>query len=153
VADARPDLVKGIIAVEPNGPPFYSESNTAIERPWGITRLPMHFSPAANAASDLGMVQETAADGPGLFKCWKQTEPPRQLVNLARVPILLVTGEASFRAQYDHCTAKFLTQAGVKNEHLRLERVEIHGNGHMMMLEKNNLAIAAYLDKWLRKKL
>ncbi len=72
---------------------------------------------------------------------------------LARVPILLVTGEASFRAQYDHCTAKFLTQAGVKNDHVRLERVGIHGNGHMMMLEKNNLAVAANLDKWLRTKL
>jgi pimeloyl-ACP methyl ester carboxylesterase len=153
VADARPDLVKAIVAVEPNGPPFYAEADTAIERPWGITRLPMHFSPPANAPSDLGVVQETAADGPGLFKCWKQTEPARQLVNLARVPILLVTGEASFRAQYDHCTAKFLTQAGVKNDHVRLERVGIHGNGHMMMLEKNNLAVAAYLDKWLRTKL
>ena len=63
------------------------------------------------------------------------------------------TGEASFRAQYDHCTAKFLTQAGVKNDHVRLERIGIHGNGHMMMLEKNSLAIAASLDKWLRTKL
>jgi pimeloyl-ACP methyl ester carboxylesterase len=153
VADARPDLVKAIVAVEPNGPPFYSEANPAIERAWGITRLPLHFSPAANAVSELGMVQETAADGPGLFKCWKQAEPARQLVNLARVPILLVTGEASFRAQYDHCTAKFLTQAGGKIEHVRLERAGIHGNGHMMMLEKNNLAIAAYLEKWLRTKL
>ncbi len=99
VADARPDLVKAIIAVEPNGPPFYSESNTAIERSWGVTRLPMHFSPAANAPSDLGMVQETVTDGSGLFKCWKQSEPARQLVNLG-MPILLVTGEASFRAQY-----------------------------------------------------
>ena len=113
----------------------------------------MHFTPPAAAASDLGVVQETAADGPGLFKCWKQTEPARQLVNLRGVPILLVTGEASFRAQYDHCTSKFLTQAGVENEHVRLEVVGIHGNGHMMMLEKNNLEIAAYMDDWLRKKL
>jgi pimeloyl-ACP methyl ester carboxylesterase len=153
VADARPDLVKAIIAVEPNGPPFYSESNTAVERAWGITRLAMHFTPPANAPADLGIAQEAVADGPGLFKCWRQTEPARQLVNLASVPILLVTGEASFRAQYDHCTAKFLTQAGVKNDHVRLERAGIHGNGHMMMLEKNNLAIAARLDQWLRSKL
>lgn len=153
VADARPDLVKAIIAAEPNGPPFYTDANTAIDRPWGIGRLPMHFNPAATAASDISIVQEAVADGPGLFKCWKQTEPARQLVNLARVPILLVTGEGSFRAQYDHCTAKFLTQAGVKNDHVRLESVGIHGNGHMMMIEKNNLDIAAYMDKWLRTKL
>ena len=153
VADGRPDLVKAIIAVEPNGPPFYTEANSTIDRPWGIARLPLHFSPPAMAASDLSIVQEAAADGPGLFKCWKQTEPARQLVNLARIPILLVTGEASFRSQYDHCTAKFLTQAGVKNDHVRLERVGIHGNGHMMMLERNNLAIAAYMEEWLRTKL
>ena len=153
VADARPDLVKAIIAVEPNGPPFYAEANDAIERPWGITRLPLHFNPPATAASDLSIVQEAVADGPGLFKCWKQTEPARQLVNLARIPILLVTGEASFRAQYDHCAAKFLTQAGVKNDHVRLERVGIHGNGHMMMFERNSLDIAGYMEKWLRTKL
>jgi hypothetical protein len=42
----------------------------------------------------------------------------------------------------------------VKNiEHTKLERVGIHGNGHMMMLEKNNLVIAEYMEGWLRKKL
>jgi pimeloyl-ACP methyl ester carboxylesterase len=153
VADAVPELVKAIIAVEPNGPPFYTEDNASIDRPWGITRLPMHFSPQALAPSDLNLAQQPAADGPGLFRCWTQTEPARQLVNLRGIPIVIVTGEASFRAQYDHCTSKFLTQAGVANEHVRLENVGIHGNGHMMMLEKNNLAIAAYIEDWLRAKL
>jgi pimeloyl-ACP methyl ester carboxylesterase len=150
-ADARPDLVKAIIAVEPNGPPFYNEANTAIERPWGLTRLPLTFSPAATDPSQLQIEQQTAADGPGLFRCWRQTNPARKLPNLAGVPILLVTGEASFRAQYDHCTSQFLTQAGVPNEHLRLETVGIHGNGHMMMLEKNNGEIADVLLDWLKK--
>ena len=77
--------------------------------------------------------------------------PARQLPNLAKIPILIVTSEASFRAQYDHCTSEFLTQAGVKNEHLRLETVGIHGNGHMMMLEKNNGDIANVLINWLQK--
>ena len=153
VADAVPALVKAIIAVEPNGPPFYNDDNTTLDRPWGITRLPMQFSPPALAASDLRMVQQPVADGPGLFRCWGQTDPARQLVNLRGIPILLVTGEASFRAQYDHCTSKFLTQAGVANDHVRLRDVGIHGNGHMMMLEKNNLEIAAYMDDWLRAKL
>jgi pimeloyl-ACP methyl ester carboxylesterase len=153
VADARPDLVKGIVAVEPNGPPFYADTGASLDRPWGIGRLPLHFDPPATAASDVSIVQETIADGPGLLKCWRQTEPARHLVNLAHIPILLVTGEASFRAQYDHCTAKFLTQAGVRNDHVRLENVGIHGNGHMMMLEKNNLAIAAYIERWLRTRL
>jgi hypothetical protein len=42
-----------------------------------------------------------------------------------------------------------LTQAGVAHTFSRLEAAGIHGNGHMMMLEKNNLTVAAYLEKWL----
>jgi len=97
--------------------------------------------------------KQACASGTSLICRPTQTEPARQLVNLRGVPILLVTGEASFRAQYDHCTSKFLTQAGVASDHVRLGDVGIHGNGHMMMLEKNNLEIAAYMDDWLRAKL
>jgi hypothetical protein len=60
-----------------------------------------------------------------------------------------VTAEASYRAVYDHGTSNYLTQAGVSNTFSRLESVGIHGNGHMVMLEKNNLAVAALLQKWL----
>jgi pimeloyl-ACP methyl ester carboxylesterase len=150
-ADARPNLVKAIIAVEPNGPPFYNETNTNIDRPYGISRIPLTFSPPVTDPSQLSIVQQAAPEGPGLFACWRQTDPARQLPNLAKIPILVVTSEASFRAQYDHCTSEFLTQAGVKNEHLRLETVGIHGNGHLMMLEKNNGDIANVLINWLAK--
>src|SRR3989442_9614422 len=44
VADAVPALVKAIIAVEPNGPPFYNDDNTTLDRPWGITRSEEHTS-------------------------------------------------------------------------------------------------------------
>ena len=152
-ADARPDLVKAMIVVEPNGPPFYNDANTAIDRAWGITRLPLTFSPATTNPADLNPVQEAQAQGPGKYRCWKQSEPARKLVRLAGIPILLVTGEASFRAQYDHCTSQFLKQAGVANEHVPLETVGIRGNGHMMMLEKNNLKIADFMETWLSKKL
>jgi hypothetical protein len=30
-----------------------------------------------------------------------------------------------------------------------LQEQGIHGNGHMMMLEKNNLEVAALLQKWI----
>jgi hypothetical protein len=63
-----------------------------------------------------------------------------------------LTGEASFRATYDHCTSKFLTQAGVQNTHLRLEKAGLHGNGHMMMLEQNSAAIAEVIANWLDQK-
>ena len=62
-----------------------------------------------------------------------------------------MTGEASYHASYDHCTAAFLQQAGVAITFVRLGDVGIRGNGHMMMLEKNNLEIAVFLDGWVRK--
>jgi hypothetical protein len=50
-----------------------------------------------------------------------------------------------------HCTAKYLNQAGVKTEYIRLQDRGIFGNGHMVMLEKNNLQIAGLIDQWLRE--
>jgi hypothetical protein len=47
----------------------------------------------------------------------------------------------------------FLTQAGVKNNFVRLPQVGIHGNGHMMMLEKNSDDIAKVIYDWLDKTL
>src|SRR5262249_38744167 len=76
---------------------------------------------------------------------------PRQLVNLRGIPQMMVTSEASFHAPWDHCNAAFLRQAGVAVDHIRLEQRGIHGNGHMMMLEKNNLQIAALIGAWLRE--
>jgi pimeloyl-ACP methyl ester carboxylesterase len=155
-ADARPDLVKGIIAVEPNGPPFYEVSFTgapnwfsygALGRAYGITRLPLTFSPAVTDPAQLAPVQQSQADGPNMVRCFLQSEPAHKLTRLASIPIVVMTGEASFRSTYDHCTSKFLTQAGVKNTHVRLENFGIHGNGHMMMLEKNNLEIAKLISK------
>ena len=69
----------------------------------------------------------------------------------ATIPILIVVSEASYHAPYDHCTSEFLKQAGVENEFVRLQDIGIRGNGHMMMLEKNNLDIAAYLVGWTQK--
>jgi hypothetical protein len=56
--------------------------------------------------------------------------------------------EASYHAPYDHCTSKWLAQAGVKHVFVRLPDIGLRGNGHMMMLEKNNLEISAFLRKW-----
>jgi pimeloyl-ACP methyl ester carboxylesterase len=162
VADSRPDLVKAIIAVEPNGPPFYDvdfkggsdwyTEGTKPARPWGITRVPLNFVPAASSPSDMLIQHQEQADGPDLVRCNLQGGAPRQLPSLAKVPIVIVTSESSFRATMDHCTSKFLTQAGVPNEHLRLASVGLHGNGHMMMLEKNNLDVAGVLADWIHRK-
>ena len=36
---------------------------------------------------------------------------------------------------------------------IKLEDIGIHGNGHMMMLEKNNMEIAAAMSRWMDKKI
>lgn len=160
VADRKPDLVKAIVAIEPNGPPFHENTilgtpewfkDGALGRPWGITRGPLTFDPPASDAKDLAMTRQPNPDGKDLVRCWLPQAPARQLVNLKRVPVLIVTSEASYHAPYDHCTSKFLADAGVKHTFTRLADVGIHGNAHMMMLEKNNLEIAAYLRQWIEK--
>ena len=160
IADARPKLVKGILAIEPSGPAFHEAALTgapgwfedgALGRPWGITRGPLTYSPPASDPEDLGMTRQPKASGPDLVRCWLQRAPARQLPNLKGIPILIVSSEASYHAAYDHCTSDYLTQAGVKNEFVRLPDIGIRGNGHMMMLEKNNLEIAAFLVGWAEK--
>ena len=163
VADARPDQVKAIIAVEPNGPPFYNVDNigapewfrdaATMQRPWGVTADPLNYSPRAEKATDLAIVRQDQPDGPDLSRCWLQRTPARQLPSLEKMPILILTAEASYHAPYDHCTVKYLEQAGVHPTWIRLADEGIHGNGHMMMLEKNNQAIASLMTRWLAKAL
>jgi pimeloyl-ACP methyl ester carboxylesterase len=158
IADARPKLVKALVQVEPNGPPYKETSYVGppayfgaenVGRPWGLTSGPLTYAPAVTDASQLAFVQQDAADGPDLVKCWLQAAPAHQLPVLAGVRILMVTTEASYHAPYDHCTSHFLTQAGVKHDWIRLPQVGIHGNGHDMMLEKNSASIAAVMANWL----
>jgi pimeloyl-ACP methyl ester carboxylesterase len=160
IVEARPQLVKALIQAEPSAPPVHDLEligapdyfrDGAVTRPWGLGAIPLKYSPAASEPSQLSFVQQEKADGPGLAKCWLQASPARQLPDLQKTPILIVTGEASFHAPYEHCVVKFLEQAGVHPTWINLGEVGIHGNGHMMMLEKNSLQIADVIVKWLAK--
>jgi pimeloyl-ACP methyl ester carboxylesterase len=153
VADARPDLVKAILAVEPNGPPFGGVEATARAKPWGLGNVPLTFSPPVANPSELEVVRQDTADGPDLDRCWLQKAPARSMPNLQKMPILVLTSEASYHAPFDHCTVKYLEQAGVRTTFIRLADAGIRGNGHMMMLEKNNMEIAAVMSRWLDKNL
>jgi hypothetical protein len=87
-------------------------------------------------------------------RCWMQKEPARRLPNLQRIPVVIIVAEASYHAAYDHCTAAYLTQAGVRNTLIHLADADVRGNGHMMMIEKNNAAVAGVIAQWLdRQKL
>jgi pimeloyl-ACP methyl ester carboxylesterase len=160
VADARPDLVKAVIAVEPSGPPVRDVTYTGapayfeegpVTRPWGLGALPLNYAPAAATPADLSFEQQGTPDGPDLVRCWLQKAPARQLPNLAKVPVVIVHGEASFHAPFEHCTVRYLQQAGVKADWIDLGKEGIHGNGHMMMLEKNSDAVAARIESWIGK--
>ena len=96
-------------------------------------------------------MQQDQPDGPDLVRCWMQRPPARLLPKLRTLPILILTAEASYHAPYDHCTVKYLEQAGLHPAWIKLADVGIRGNGHMMMLETNNMEIAAVMSRWLDK--
>jgi pimeloyl-ACP methyl ester carboxylesterase len=160
IADRRPNLVKAILAVEPSGPPahdidfkgapdwFSDATKTKIS---GLGDIPMTYDPPLKEGEQLSFVRQDKPDRPDLVRCWSQAGPARQLPNLKHIPILIISSEASYHASYDHCTAAYLTQAGVSNTFIHLADVGIHGNGHMMMQEKDSDAIAGVMESWLSK--
>jgi pimeloyl-ACP methyl ester carboxylesterase len=150
IADDVPELVKGIVAVEPNGPPFYgaAPAATGLARRWGIGDAPLTYEPLVRDVMDLAPKREGKPQGDGLEACWSASVP-HKLPRLAGIPVMIVTAEASYHAPYDHCTSQYLTQAGVTNDFVALASRGIHGNGHMMMLEKNNLQIAGVIADWI----
>jgi len=160
LSDSRPDLVKAHIAVEPGGPPFFDvkfrggkdfweKTGEGRARAYGITRMPLTFAPPVKTPEDLAVVQQAKPSGDGQVRCWLQGEPVRTLPNIAKVPAVIVTAEASFHASYDDCTAAFLAQAGAKPEVIHLADQRVRGNGHMVMVEKNSDLVADTLMGWL----
>jgi pimeloyl-ACP methyl ester carboxylesterase len=156
IADARPNLVKAIVAVEPSGPPvhdivFKGEPDWFADndktKAYGLGEVPLTYDPLG----PLEFAREEKADAPDLVRCWVQKGQPRQLKNLKNIPVLVVMSEASYHASYDHCTVKYLRAAGVVTTFMKLAESNIRGNGHMMMLEKNNDRIAAAMMNWLQE--
>jgi pimeloyl-ACP methyl ester carboxylesterase len=160
ISQARPKLVRAILAVEPSGPPVREVVNTGAPD-WfkdgdtvkisGLGNIPLEYDPPLAAGESLSFQQAAAPAGPDLVRCWSQAEPARKLVSLDKIPVLLLTTEASYHAPYDDCTTAYLRQAGVKVDAVHLVDRGIRGNGHMMMLEKNNADIANVMVQWLGK--
>ena len=118
---------------------------------WGVTDVPLTYAPPAKDAAELRFVQQDKPDGPDLVRCFAQAEPARQLPNLQKMPVLVVTSEASYHAPYDHCTVKYLRQAGVHASWIKLSERGIRGNSHVMMMEKNSKQISATIIAWANK--
>lgn len=154
IADVRPELTKALILLEPTGPPFQEAvfSNTTA-RAYGLTDIPISYSPAVTDPSTDLVKQTVPAIDANHTSCVLQASSPapRQLVNLAPLPILLLTTESSYHAPYDYCTVDFLVQAGCnQTEHLQLADVGIHGNGHMVFMENNSDQVQGLLHEWIQ---
>jgi pimeloyl-ACP methyl ester carboxylesterase len=149
IGDARPTLVKSIVALEPSGPPFEGKAPSLGDRPWGITIQEIAYDPPAGPNATFLEKMTVLAKDTDHYDCILQREPAKRLKNLADIPVLVVTGEASFHAPYDCCTVAYLKQAGVQVEHVELAEEGIQGNGHMFFMEKNNVQSAERVLKWL----
>jgi len=161
VADARPDMVKALLAIEPNGPPFHAVSfvgapdwfkyEAVAALRYGITDVPITYDPPVRDPFELRIVRQAEADAPDLVRGYLQVEPARLLPNLRKMPILVVTAEASYHAPYDHCTVNYLRQAGVEPHWMKLADHGIRGNSHMLMVEKNSREIAELIIAWTNR--
>jgi pimeloyl-ACP methyl ester carboxylesterase len=175
LAQRRPALVKAIVGAEPSGPPAHDvvipgearfgvafERATPVEgtdifrddprlKRYGLTDTPLVYAPEVTPQSPLEFVQQEKAEAPDLAKCWRQKEPARKLVAVGDRPVLYLATEASFYAPYSHCTVGYLKQAGVNVDFVKLADIGIHGNGHMMMMERNSDTIAQVILDWIDK--
>jgi len=158
VAEARPQLVKAMVTVEPGGPQIGSADTAKVTagprnpRSWGLTTNRFAFDPPAANPGDLTVHLEETSGRPDEVRCWLQDEPPRKLVNWQKIPVLSISGSGTYHRVYDACIPKWLNQAGVKTDFVRLETVGISGNSHMMMLERNSDDVIKFIVSWLQKK-
>jgi pimeloyl-ACP methyl ester carboxylesterase len=157
---ARPELVKALVALEPSGPPVYGIafhgppewfSDAGALKPWGLTITPMEYEPALNSPDDLQFVQQETPDAPDKIRCWMQAAPARQLPKFENSPILIVESEASFYAPYNHCTVKYLEQAGVSASYVKTQDQGLPGGGHMFMVELDSDGVAQIVQDWLEE--
>jgi pimeloyl-ACP methyl ester carboxylesterase len=70
---------------------------------------------------------------------------------LGGIPVAVVSAECSGFEPSCRATAGYLRSCGASVDELRLGELGIHGNGHAMMLEKNNAEVAALITDWIVK--
>jgi pimeloyl-ACP methyl ester carboxylesterase len=144
VAEVRPTLVKGIICIEGGGTPFNGQNI------WGLSSIPVAYDPPVSDPAEIKTRVVTPTE-PGVQSYRLQEEPARKLKNLQTIPIVIVTAEASFASPGNPGAVAFLKQAGCRAEELRLVDYAVHGNGHMMMIEKNNRHVLQPILEWIQK--
>ena len=124
-----------MIAIETIGPPFLKRPEMGLDLAWGVASAPLTFDPPVSDPAEL------------------HAGPPRRLSNLSRFPIAVVTGEASVFAAFDQDLVAFLEGAGCDVDLVRLADHGVHGNGHGIMMERNNAEALAVLTGWVAERL
>jgi pimeloyl-ACP methyl ester carboxylesterase len=147
VADARPDLVVGLAQLEPVGPAF-SPMFGPDTLQWGVAAIAMHFDPPVMSPAELDLVAGQPP-APGLPAPMMQREPKHRLVNLAQVPIAVLSSEASVFRLTNPPLVAFLQQAGCDAQHIDLAEHGVRGNGHGAMFERNNADVLAVVTQWM----
>jgi pimeloyl-ACP methyl ester carboxylesterase len=157
LTEARPNLVKAMVTVEPGGPQFGNVDTAKVTagprnpNSWGLTNNRYEYDPPANSPADLNVYLEEKSERPDEARCWLQVEPARKLARWKNIRVLDISANGTYHRVYDPCIPKFLNQAGVKTDFVRLEEAGIRGNSHMMMLEKNSDEVIKFIVSWLQK--
>lgn len=131
LANKRPGMVKGIVAVEPMGPPF-AEFPGLGQIAYGLTYAPVETEPALADPSQL-------REDPAAFT----------IPGLAGIPVQVVTGGASPNAAHGPETVQFLRAVGAEAELLHLPDRGIEGNGHALILERNSSEAVQPVIEWI----
>lgn len=154
ISNDCPQYVAGNINLEHSTQPFWNYGTTLNSgsdfRLWGLANTPLSYDPPISNYTELNKVW-VGNDTLAKRRCYLQEEPARQLPNITSVPYLCLTGQASVHITYDHCVIDYLKQAGGNPDWIKMADVNITGNGHFSMVEKNNLEIAAVVDEWIQK--
>ncbi|EQB50073.1 hypothetical protein CGLO_10521 [Colletotrichum gloeosporioides Cg-14] len=149
-----PELVAANINLESSTIPFFWYTyGTAgfFNNAWGLANTPLNYTPPISDPSELKRV-EVGNSTTAKRSCFRQVEPARKLPNIASVPYLMITAEASVHVTYDHCIVEYMRQIGAKPEWIKLAERAIHGNGHFMHIEENNGEIAKLVLDWIGDK-
>ena len=148
----RPDKVAALFAIETLGPPFLKRPEMGMDLAWGLACAPIAYDPPVTDPSELDTVTEERAElGP--IPITLQREPARRLSHLCQFPIAVVTAESSMFLGFDRHLVEFLAQGGCDVELVRLADHGVHGNGHMMMIERNHAEALRVLTDWAARKL
>ncbi len=150
-ADAAPDQVAALVAIEVLGPPFLNRPELGLDLAYGVACTPLAYDPPVGDPSEL---LTSTADRPewGPVPVTLQREPARRLAHLSRFPIAVVTAEASMFLAFDRHLVAFLEQAGCDVELVRLGDHGVHGNGHGMMLERNHAQALEPITDWVARR-